>query len=74
MHKSLLPKNIIRNKKKGILFWITGFSGSGKTAIAKRLNQKSSKLMDQQFYSAEIILGKYLTLKSIQKTQGIKMD
>lgn len=25
------------NKKKGILFWITGLSGSGKTTIAKRI-------------------------------------
>jgi len=25
------------NKKKGILFWITGLSGSGKTSIAKRI-------------------------------------
>ena len=24
------------NKKKGILFWITGISGSGKTTIAKK--------------------------------------
>ncbi len=25
------------NKKKGILFWITGLSGSGKTTLAKRI-------------------------------------
>jgi adenylylsulfate kinase len=28
------------NKKKGILFWITGLSGSGKTSIAKLLYKK----------------------------------
>ena len=29
---------IIKNKKKGILFWITGLSGSGKSAISKKIN------------------------------------
>ena len=28
--------NIINNKNKGVLFWITGISGSGKTTIAKK--------------------------------------
>ena len=28
------------NKKKGILFWVTGLSGSGKTSIAKLLQKE----------------------------------
>ena len=28
---------MIKNKNKGILFWITGLSGAGKTSIAKRI-------------------------------------
>ena len=28
---------IKKNKKKGILFWITGLSGSGKSSIAKNI-------------------------------------
>ena len=28
---------VIKNKNKGILFWITGLSGSGKTTIAKQI-------------------------------------
>tara|TARA_B100000963_G_scaffold361722_1_gene398995 strand:+ start:19876 stop:20394 length:519 start_codon:yes stop_codon:yes gene_type:complete len=28
---------LIRNKKKGILFWITGLSGSGKSTISKKI-------------------------------------
>ena len=32
------------NKKKGILFWITGLSGSGKTTIAKKIRKQVSKL------------------------------
>ena len=27
----------LKNKNKGILFWITGFSGSGKTYLAKKI-------------------------------------
>ena len=30
-------------KNKGILFWITGFSGSGKTQIAKKISKQISK-------------------------------
>ena len=29
-------KKLKKNKNKGILFWITGLSESGKTAIAKK--------------------------------------
>ena len=35
---------IIKNKKKGILFWITGLSGSGKTTLAKNIKKRISKL------------------------------
>ena len=31
------------NKKKGILFWITGLSGSGKTKISKKIKKKIIK-------------------------------
>ena len=34
----------MRNKNKGILFWITGLSGSGKTAIAKKIKKRISRL------------------------------
>jgi adenylylsulfate kinase len=37
-------KAIKLNKKKGILFWITGLSGSGKTTIAKKIAKKISYL------------------------------
>ena len=32
------------NKKKGILFWITGLSGSGKTTISKKIKKNISNL------------------------------
>lgn len=36
--------DLIKNKKKGILFWITGFSGSGKTSISKILHKHVIKI------------------------------
>ena len=32
------------NKKKGILFWITGLSGSGKTSLGKAIHKDIIKL------------------------------
>ena len=37
-------KKIRLDKKKGILFWITGLSGSGKTTLAKLVKKKITKL------------------------------
>jgi len=39
-----MKKKIIKNRNKGILFWVTGFSGSGKTEISKKILKKISKL------------------------------
>ena len=33
---------------KGIVFWITGLSGSGKTTIAKKITPEIKKLLDQR--------------------------
>jgi|TARA_Y100000294_G_C8566221_1_gene340926 adenylylsulfate kinase len=32
-------KKLIKNKNKGILFWVSGLSGSGKTTIAKKIKK-----------------------------------
>ena len=40
----LVSKKILINKNKGILFWVTGLSGSGKTAIAKKIKGRIAKL------------------------------
>ena len=37
-------KKIKLNHNKGILFWVTGLSGSGKTSIARKIKPKISKL------------------------------
>tara|TARA_B110000259_G_C13980927_1_gene388592 strand:+ start:984 stop:1520 length:537 start_codon:yes stop_codon:yes gene_type:complete len=39
-----VSKKILINKNKGILFWVTGLSGSGKTAIAKKIKNRIAKL------------------------------
>jgi|TARA_Y100000294_G_scaffold121605_1_gene113060 adenylylsulfate kinase len=44
-------KKIRISKKKGIFFWITGFSGSGKTAIANKIKPEISK-----FYGPTILI------------------
>ena len=36
-------KKIINNNKQGIVFWLTGYSGSGKTEISKLLYKKIEK-------------------------------
>ena len=33
----------LKNKNKGILFWITGISGSGKTDLAKKICKEITK-------------------------------
>ena len=72
MHKSLLPKNIIRNKKKGILFWITGFSGSGKTAIAKKIKPEIIKTYGPTILFSGDNLRKILNLKKYSKNARYK--
>ena len=39
-----MTRKIIHNKNKGILFFITGLSGSGKTSIAKKIQKEISQL------------------------------
>ena len=36
-------KRLRKNKNKGILFWITGLSGCGKTSIAEELENDIKK-------------------------------
>ena len=38
-----MKKTIKLNKNKGILFWVTGLSGSGKSSIAKKFFQRLKK-------------------------------
>ena len=39
------------NKKKGILFWITGLSGAGKTTIGNKIKKDMKPLKKISFMS-----------------------
>ena len=61
------------NKKKGILFWITGLSGSGKTTIANKIKKDISKK-----YGPTIILNgddirKIFYLKKFDRRYRLKL-
>ena len=57
------------NKNKGILFWVTGLSGSGKTEISKKIKNKISKL-----YGPTIILHGDQLRKTLNLTRYSKND
>ena len=46
--KIIMPKN--NTKSKGIVFWITGYSGSGKTEIAKSIKPFIVKIWKNATY------------------------
>ena len=45
-----MKKKIKLNIKKGIVFWVTGISGVGKTTISKSFIIDEKKLVKQQFH------------------------
>ena len=38
-----------RIKNKGIVFWITGLSGSGKTQVGKKIKKYITKDLEERF-------------------------
>ena len=65
-------KKIRISKKKGILFWITGFPGSGKTAIANKIKPEITK-----FYGPTILINgdnlrEIFNLKKYSENERIK--
>ena len=65
-------KKIRISKKKGILFWITGFPGSGKTAIANKIKPEIIK-----FYGPTILINgdnlrEIFNLKKYSENERIK--
>ena len=57
------------NKKKGIVFWIEGFSGSGKTSISKYIQKDLSN-----FFGPTIILSGDVLRKLFDKHGYTKKD
>ena len=58
-----------KKRKKGILFWITGLSGSGKTSLAKKIFKFIKKKYGTTIVSGDDIR-KVFEFKNLIKTLG----
>ena len=61
------------NKKKGILFWITGLSGSGKTTIGKAIHKDIQKLYGPTIMISGDNIRKIFFLKGHTKIERLKI-
>ncbi len=60
-------KKMKKIKNKGILFWITGLSGSGKTQMAKKISKQISKYYGPTIYFSGDDLRNIFDLKKYTK-------
>ncbi len=60
------------NKKDGIVFWIEGFSGSGKTSISKNIQKDISKLFGTTIILSGDVLRKFFDKNGYSKKERIK--
>ena len=60
-------------KSKGILFWITGLSGSGKTQIAKKIHLSISKKYGPTICISGDEVRKILNLNGYDKNQRLEI-
>ena len=65
-------KKIKINKNKGIVFWIEGFSGSGKTTIAKKSHKHISNMFGTTIVLSGDILRNLFNLKGYSKSDRIQ--
>ena len=56
-----------KNKNKGVVFWITGLPGSGKTTIAKKIKKQIEKNFGKTVLFSGDDLRKILKLKDYNK-------
>lgn len=63
---------IKKNKNKGILFWITGLSGAGKTSVAKRIKNSISKKYGPTLLVNGDDLRRIFGLKKYDKSSRLK--
>ena len=66
-------KKIRINKKKGILFWITGLSGSGKTTFGKAIHKDIQKLYGPTLMISGDNIRKIFYLKGHTKEDRLKI-
>ena len=67
-----MSKKIKINKNKGILFWVTGLSGSGKTAIAKQIKKEIINLYGPTIEVSGNNFRKIFKLNKFDKKERIK--
>ena len=60
------------NKSHGVLFWIEGFSGSGKTSISKNIQKDLSKTFGKTIILSGDILRKFFDRSGYSKKERIK--
>ena len=63
-----------RNRKKGILFWITGLSGSGKTTLGKTIHKDITKLYGPTIMISGDNLRKIFKLNGHKKEERLKLS
>ena len=61
------------NKQKGILFWITGLSGSGKSTIGKKIHKRINNLYGPTIMISGDNVRKIFGLKGRTKTQRLNI-
>ena len=62
-----------RDKKKGILFWITGLSGSGKTTLGKAIHKDIQRLYGPTIMISGDNIRKIFFLKGHKKIDRLKI-
>ena len=60
-------------KNKGILFWITGLPGSGKTSIAKLLHKRIEKIYGSSIIISGDEIRKDFNLKGYERKDRLKI-
>jgi adenylylsulfate kinase-like enzyme len=66
-----MKKKLIKNK--GILFWITGLAGSGKTSLAIKIHKKINKLYGPTIYFSGDQIRKIFNLKGYKLNERTKI-
>ena len=63
----------IKNKKKGILFWITGLSGSGKTTLGRKIIKEIRKIYGPTIMISGDDIRKIFKLKGFDYDDRLKI-
>ena len=67
-------KKLIKNQKKGILFWVTGLSGSGKTTISQKINNRITDMYGPTLLVSGDNLRRNFNFKSYSYKERLKLS